>query len=227
MTDTVAPTSTDTATSTPERNLQIYGPHPSGRGPAGADLPDTFFKPSGQELKAALDAQTKARMALENTPLKTQAIRDAEEKEKMNRNPKARIRVKLPDGYSLQAEFASSEPTSELFEYIRSLLRTPDRSFSLLLPPRTKLAADKVTLFKNNLAPSASLMLTWNDKTGDAKAPVLADAYVSKAIMPPSSPNYDIANEAPKPKERKEKGKAEDKKDKKLPKWLQKGLLRK
>jgi hypothetical protein len=55
-----------------------------------ADLPDSYFEPSSNELKAAYQAQLKAREALNNAPLKTQQIREREHKAKLDRWPNVR-----------------------------------------------------------------------------------------------------------------------------------------
>lgn len=52
-----------------------------------SDLPDSYFEPTANELKAIYHAQVKAREALANAPLKTQQIRERELQSKMERWP--------------------------------------------------------------------------------------------------------------------------------------------
>jgi hypothetical protein len=52
-----------------------------------ADLPDDYFELTKTELKAAFNSQRKLRESLVDAPLKTQSMRQAEERRKLQRWP--------------------------------------------------------------------------------------------------------------------------------------------
>lgn len=54
---------------------------------ASADLPEEYFQPTAAEITSAYAAQTRAREALSNGPLKTQAIREREERARISKWP--------------------------------------------------------------------------------------------------------------------------------------------
>lgn len=119
---------------------------------------------------------------LQNRPLKTQKMRDSEDQEKLKKYPKTTIRVRMPDHTIVQAVFQSKERgnfgiwmgvracwangllVSAVYEFVRSLLETPERKFVLCLPPRTKLVEPTITLFKAGLSPASNVLFGWIEK---------------------------------------------------------------
>lgn len=55
-----------------------------------AALPDSYFEPTAEELKSAYSSQSRLVDKLSNAPLKTEAIRQRETKEKLARWPEVR-----------------------------------------------------------------------------------------------------------------------------------------
>ncbi|KAG0185785.1 UBX domain-containing protein 6 [Apophysomyces sp. BC1034] len=149
---------------TPNREVKVFAP-PSNAS-SRVDLPESFYKLDANEIKALYSSQVERRQKLENAqvPLKTQKMRNAEEQERMKKYPKTAIRVRLPDSVILQATFQSKERVAELYEFVRSALRAPDRKFLLCLPPRSKLTDPTLTLFKAGLAPASNVIFVWIDK---------------------------------------------------------------
>lgn len=53
---------------------------------------------------------------------------------------------------------------SAVYEFVRSLLETPERKFVLCLPPRSKLVEPSITLFKAGLSPASNVLFGWIEK---------------------------------------------------------------
>lgn len=81
----------------------------------------------------------------------------------MKKYPRTTIRVRLPDHTILQAQFESKERVSDVYDFVRSTLTTPERKFLLCLPPRTKLVEPVLTLYKAGLAPASNVTFVWID----------------------------------------------------------------
>lgn len=58
-------------------------------------LPDSYFEPTAEELKSAFSSQSRLVDKLSNAPLKTEAIRQREAKEKLARWPEVRQSVNV------------------------------------------------------------------------------------------------------------------------------------
>ncbi|KAI9320816.1 hypothetical protein BX666DRAFT_1851881 [Dichotomocladium elegans] len=105
----------DTVATTPEAipepafDRQIKMIRPPANAPSIVELPESFYKLTPNEMKSLYKSHVDRRENLENRPLKTSKIRNAEELERMKRFPKTTIRVRFPDSTMLQANFKSSE----------------------------------------------------------------------------------------------------------------------
>ncbi|KAI8136993.1 hypothetical protein BJV82DRAFT_492951, partial [Fennellomyces sp. T-0311] len=90
-----------------DRQIKMF--NPPSNAPARIELPESFFKLSANEIKSLYKSQVEKRENLENRPLKTQKIRQAEELERMKKYPRTTIRIRFPDSTILQAAFKSQE----------------------------------------------------------------------------------------------------------------------
>lgn len=70
--------------------FRVYKPPEAGDTTSLNDLTDSDFEPTSAELQAAYAGQKHRLEALVNAPLKTQAIKEREQKAKINRWPKVR-----------------------------------------------------------------------------------------------------------------------------------------
>ncbi|ORZ30781.1 hypothetical protein BCR44DRAFT_1443818 [Catenaria anguillulae PL171] len=119
-----------------------------------------------------LSAQERRRRELENMPLKTQAMRDREERQRRAKFPRTLIRVKLPDEYLLQLTFYTHEKVSALYSTLASLLITtpPPLSFRLVTTaPRMKDLDPTDDFWTAQLAPASVVRLiplVHDDKVG-------------------------------------------------------------
>ncbi|XP_044275858.1 tether containing UBX domain for GLUT4 [Varanus komodoensis] len=120
------------------------------------DLPDEFFEVTVDDVRKRLAQLQNERKRLEEAPLMTQAQREAQMKEKMERYPKVVLRVYFPDRHILQGFFHPTETVGSLRAFVKSHLEDPKIPFYLFItPPRSLLSDDGLTLFKANLFPAA------------------------------------------------------------------------
>ncbi|KAI8079858.1 uncharacterized protein BX664DRAFT_269639 [Halteromyces radiatus] len=101
--------STPTPPPVPPKDRQIQVFSPPANSPAPAEIPESFFKLDSNQVAKLYKAQVAHRQNLEDSPLKTQKMRNAEELERMKKYPKTTIRVRFPDHTILQAVFESKE----------------------------------------------------------------------------------------------------------------------
>ncbi|XP_020043442.1 tether containing UBX domain for GLUT4 isoform X3 [Castor canadensis] len=150
-----------------------------------AELPDEFFEVTVDDVRRRLAQLKSERKRLEEAPLVTKAFREAQMKEKLERYPKAALRILFPDRYILQGFFRPSETVGDLREFVRSHLGNPELSFHLFIaPPKTILDDHTLTLFQ----PSGDGLpgirkITWFWKP----APCLMwGACIPRALLSPS-----------------------------------------
>ncbi|TSL68216.1 Myeloid-associated differentiation marker-like protein 2 [Bagarius yarrelli] len=109
------------------------------------ELPDEFFEVTVDDVRKRFAQLKSERRVLEEAPLMTQALREAQRKEKMDRYPKVVLRVQFPDRQVLQGFFRPLE--------------------TVIAPPKTKLDDPTATLFQANLFPAALVYFGSDVKT--------------------------------------------------------------
>ncbi|XP_056405764.1 tether containing UBX domain for GLUT4 [Hyla sarda] len=120
------------------------------------ELPDDFFEVTVDDVRRRFAELRSERKRIEEAPLMTKALREAQLKEKMERYPKVVLRVLFPDRYVLQGFFRLSETIGAVREFVSSHLEEPEIPFYLFItPPRTELKDDSLTLFQAQLFPAA------------------------------------------------------------------------
>jgi len=197
-------------------------------------IPDSFFEPTTAELKAAFDAQARLRENLYNAPLKTQAVRDQEEKKKQERWPNTTIRIKFPDQTQLEKVFPSTNTIKSVYAFVRSSLTDEAKPVKFVLyqaPPRRDYkvsdpAIKPLTLAQLSFAPSTVLQLRFEDDALNSvnSPPPLLPAILAHAIPLPSPIQFDPTDTTA---SRDVKGKAKvnssSQGEKKVPKWFKMG----
>ncbi|KAL7854644.1 hypothetical protein SRHO_G00168340 [Serrasalmus rhombeus] len=130
------------------------------------ELTDEFFEVTVDDVRKRFSQLKSERRALEEAPLITQALREAQMKEKMDRYPKVVLRVQFPDRRVLQGFFRPQETVAALKEFVRSHLQDPELHFYLFIaPPKTVLDDPNATLFQANLFPAALVYFGSDVKT--------------------------------------------------------------
>ncbi|NXT82208.1 ASPC1 protein, partial [Zapornia atra] len=127
-------------------HLDLLEPVPAGP----EELPEEFFEVTVDDVRRRLaQLQIKQRKRLEEAPLMTKALREAQLKEKLERYPKVVLRVHFPDRHVLQGFFCPGETVGILREFVRSHLADADLPFYLFVaPPRIILKDESLTLFE-------------------------------------------------------------------------------
>ncbi|KDQ15873.1 hypothetical protein BOTBODRAFT_274668 [Botryobasidium botryosum FD-172 SS1] len=200
-----------------------------------SSIPDSFFEPTTTELKVALAAQTRLRESLQNAPLKTQAIREQEEKKKHERWPNTTIRVKFPDQTQLEKVFPSTNTIKAIYAFVRNSLTEEAKPIKFVLyqtPPRRDYkvsdpAVKSLSLAQLSFAPSTILHLRFEDDALNSTTapPPLLPAILERAVPLPT-PQFDDANlDTANSKDSKGKAKAggTSQGEKKIPKWFKMG----
>ncbi|XP_014842078.1 PREDICTED: tether containing UBX domain for GLUT4 isoform X2 [Poecilia mexicana] len=128
----------------------------SRRSEAHADLPDEFFEVTVDDVRKRFAQLKSERKLLEEAPLLTKALREAQMKEKMERYPKVVLRIQFPDRHVLQGFFRPLETVGAVRHFLRSHLEDPEISFYLFItPPKTILKDPSATLVEADLFPGA------------------------------------------------------------------------
>ncbi|XP_076879666.1 tether containing UBX domain for GLUT4 isoform X2 [Brachyhypopomus gauderio] len=162
------------------------------------ELTDEFFEVTVDDVRKRFAQLKSERRALEEAPLITQALREAQMKEKMDRYPKVVLRVQFPDRRVLQGFFRPLETVTALRQFVKSHLQDPDLHFYLFMaPPKTVLDNPDATLFEANLFPAALVYFGSDAKTECYLRGSLVDSCVSAlqadeliaGCMPRSSPS--------------------------------------
>ncbi|NWI23962.1 ASPC1 protein, partial [Sula dactylatra] len=114
------------------------------------ELPDEFFEVTVDDVRKRLaQLQSERQKRLEEAPLMTKSLREAQLKEKFERYPKVVLRVHFPDRHVLQGFFHPSETVGILRDFVRSHLADADLPFYLFIaPPRIILNDESLTLFE-------------------------------------------------------------------------------
>ncbi|XP_047613535.1 tether containing UBX domain for GLUT4 isoform X1 [Phacochoerus africanus] len=145
-----------------------------------AELPDEFFEVTVDDVRRRLAQLKSERKRLEEAPLVTKALREAQMKEKLQRYPKVVLRVLFPDRHILQGFFRPSETVGDLRDFVRSHLGNPALPFHLFIaPPKTILDDHTLTLFQASLFPAALVHFGPEEPTGIYLEPRLLEHTVS------------------------------------------------
>ncbi|MCJ8737495.1 hypothetical protein PDJAM_G00024410 [Pangasius djambal] len=144
------------------------------------ELPDEFFEVTVDDVRKRFSQLKSERRALEEAPLMTQSLREAQKKEKMDRYPKVVLRIQFPDRLVLQGFFSPLETVAVLKQFVRTHLQDPELPFYLFIaPPKTKLDDSSATLFQANLFPAALVYFGSDVKTECYLRSDLVDGIVS------------------------------------------------
>uniref|UniRef100_A0A4W3JZ10 UBX domain-containing protein n=1 Tax=Callorhinchus milii TaxID=7868 RepID=A0A4W3JZ10_CALMI len=184
---------------TVDREALIYHPdlkqHSSGGDASRAfeEPADDFFEITMDDVRKRFAELKSERRRLEEAPLITKAMREAQMKEKTQRYPKVTIRVQFPDGSVLQGFFRPLETVAALKQFVKMHLKHPEVPFYLFMaPPKVLLDDLTETLFQANLFP-ASLVHFGSE--------VRTDCYISEEFLESpaaiSQANVTVASSCP------------------------------
>ncbi|XP_037328775.2 tether containing UBX domain for GLUT4 isoform X1 [Pungitius pungitius] len=130
------------------------------------DPPDEFFEVTMDDVRKRFAQLKSERKLLEETPLMTKSLREAQIREKMERYPKVVLRIQFPDRHVLQGFFRPLEAVGAVMHFVRSHLQDPQLTFYLFItPPKTILDDPSATLFQADLFPGALVYFGSDVKT--------------------------------------------------------------
>jgi len=160
-----------------DRNARALMPSQAAR---QVGLPPDFFAVSQEEIKREQQLRTEV---VENlTLLQTRAMRERAEQRELRKYRFCLVRVRFPDGITLQGTFRVLERVSSVFAFVRENLVTPDTSFDLLTPTGHQLAPeDQTPLTEAKLVPS--VLLTWQSRCASSPPGGGSVAYLLPELM--------------------------------------------
>lgn len=182
------------------------------------------------DAQASYQALVRRNEALNNAPLRTKAMRDAEEKTKLARWPHTTIRIKFADRTMLEKVFPSSDRIKAVYVFVRESLADDVKPIKFVLyqsPPMRELKNSDpkvrdLSLAQLQLAPSSVLFLRFEDDRlnhASVRAPLRPDVLAQAVDLPPP-PTF---NNAPTPTGTGNTLKSSSSTstgEKKIPKWL-------
>ncbi|KAI8865809.1 hypothetical protein GQ42DRAFT_151457 [Ramicandelaber brevisporus] len=150
--------------------------------PVIEEVPDSFFELTPAEAKQLMAANARAAAAATDAPLKTQAMRDAELREKQNKHPTTVIRVRFPDRLQLQFTLRSTDTIQALYDVVRVALRSDVGKFKLhVAPPARDLLNMTQSMHDAHLVPASIVHFTSLDGSDRGPGPFLSQEYMAKA----------------------------------------------
>lgn len=210
-------------------SFKVYKP-PTSQHSVLRDIPADDLVPTAAEVTAAYQSSLRRAEALINAPLRTQAMRDAEDRKKVSRWPTTTIRIKFSDRTQLEKTFPSTDRIKSVYAFVRDSLRDDVKPIKFVLyesPPRRELknSDPKVhdqTLAQLQLAPSSVLLLHFEDdrlNASDVSAPLRTD-ILAQAVDLPSPPSFDSTSTASGSSSGKGTTLGSSSGEVKVPKWL-------
>ncbi|KAM5544612.1 hypothetical protein V8D89_001510 [Ganoderma adspersum] len=241
--DSTAPTpSTSTqepASVEPEKPTFRYFRAPTSAQQPRVEVPDSFFDATTSDIRAQQASLTARSNALQSAPLKTAAMRDAEDKKRKARWPQTTIRVRFPDFTVLEKTFPSTDKIKSVYAFVRGSLREDVKPIKFVLyqsPPKREYkvsdpAVRNLSLADLDFAPSSLLMLQFEDvDLNHQNVPAPLDASVLAVVedypVPKTfddAPTKDDKPSGSKPRSNLTFGQKDANGERKLPKWLKLG----
>ncbi|KAI6025024.1 hypothetical protein PISMIDRAFT_673162 [Pisolithus microcarpus 441] len=209
---------------------KVFKPPTSAVSPRLGELPDSFFTPTAEDLKAAQATLSARTQALVHAPLQLRATREATEKAKRDRWPNTTIRVRFSDRTQLEKTFPSTEKIKSVYTFVHSSLRDDVKPVGFILyqsPPKREFRVSDpkiraMSLAELQLAPSSVLLARFEDDSlnrSNVPAPLLP-GLMARAIELPAPPAFEESARTP-GSTTPSNSKAIS--DKKVPKWMKLG----
>jgi tether containing UBX domain for GLUT4 len=154
-----APAAASDGPASPERrrDMRVFRPSNVPFDPRRLQLPDDFYAATPSDLQTSMASLSGATRSMNNAPMMTKKMRDAEQAKKMSRFRKVLIRVCFPDRTALQGTFAPASTVRDVIKFVNDALRDPKgvRFCLFVTPPKTVLKDLGATLWSLGLVPAA------------------------------------------------------------------------
>lgn len=211
-----------------KHDIHVFRPSNYRFDPRTLVLPDDFFNSTLADVKDASSRLTERVRDMNDAPLMTKKMREAEENAKMSRFRKVMIRILLPDRHSLQGVFEPKSTILDVTNFVKACLNEQVKFHLFLVPPKTVLKDMQATLWQQKLVPAAQIYLGVDEGPASTaellKESVLTlaqDAPPPKVMAPPAEPAAPAGRTTGTGKPAKSAG-ASKAKSKIIPKWLKK-----
>ncbi|CAK9796060.1 UBX domain-containing protein 6 [Anthophora quadrimaculata] len=149
-----------------DRNLQVLLPIEARK---RSELPPNFFNLTPEEI--ANEQQLRTKTTELNQMLRTKAMRERDEEQRLGKYKFSLIRIKFPDNLILQGTFSVHENFQNIINFVSENLIDPTRPFSLKQLPDTTFHEDSFnkTLLELGLFPAALLVFFWKNNSEETK----------------------------------------------------------
>ncbi|KAJ0111019.1 hypothetical protein Patl1_02943 [Pistacia atlantica] len=108
------------------------------------------------------------------------------------------IRIRFPDGHTLEATFHPSETIQSLVDLLMKVVARPDLPFHLYTTPPKKVIKDlSQDFFAAGFIPGAIVYFSYDPPKGDDTAAVNSDSFLQEDIL--SLKDLEIVDEQPEP----------------------------
>ncbi|XP_012942287.1 tether containing UBX domain for GLUT4 [Aplysia californica] len=175
-----------------EREVMIYSTEESLTQSQQQELSDDFFEVTTDDVKKMYRDLQNAVQQMEEQPLMTQSLRNAQAEAAFDHYDRVVIRIQFPDRLVLQAFFRPRENVSALHAIVKEYLQDKTDKFYLYTsPPKTVLSGMATSLAVNHLAPAALVYFGCNtqrehylreDVRSDLSSRLKAELAVSNAL---------------------------------------------
>ncbi|KAK9297217.1 hypothetical protein QLX08_008958 [Tetragonisca angustula] len=143
-----------------DRNLQILLPMQAN---VRTELPSSFFNLTPEDIGKEQQLRTEA--VERDQMLRTKAMRERDEKQRLRKYKFSLIRIKFPDNLILQGTFSVHENFQNVVNFVSENLINNERPFSLKKLPQTTFNEDcfDKTLLELGLFPATRLVFFWKN----------------------------------------------------------------
>lgn len=125
--------------------------------PPFEDVPDDFYDLTVEDMKYLMADLQRRRKALEEMPLQTRALKEAEQKAKMIKYKEAIIRVLFPERLVVQGCFKSVETVGDIMDFLRKYISESVKDFHLFTAPPKTILQPEDSLYAAALIPKANV----------------------------------------------------------------------
>ncbi|KAA8916224.1 hypothetical protein TRICI_001621 [Trichomonascus ciferrii] len=148
------------------RKVQAYLPAEGTR-----EIPDDA---PGEEMSPAQFRKYRSQLSSlsgsdkKDSPLMTAAMREQKAAQRLPKVTECAVRVRLPDQTQVEGKFQPNEPVSELYRFVKSVLRNPDLPFLLFMFPPRRVLGDPTSTLANdcNFGSRELVYLEWDVGAG-------------------------------------------------------------
>ncbi|CAL8109598.1 unnamed protein product [Orchesella dallaii] len=133
-----------------DRNVQVLMPAEVKN---KKELPPDFYQLTAEEIRR--EQQLKTESLERELTLRTKAQREKDELREQRQYRYCVMRIRFPDGFTLQGTFLANEKLSDLHDFVQQNLLAEDLKFTLKMPRGEALQPSDATLSENRLPPAS------------------------------------------------------------------------